>query len=96
MEVAVVSDPKTPSSADLYIPDRSYDLIDRLAEIYVARCILPNETPEEAHRYAGAVDLVNQLIEWKANELGVETPLARPLHGGRSKQLELPMQGVDD
>ena len=47
--------------AEEYIPDRSYDLIDRLAEIYLPRCILPNESVEEAHRYAGAVDLVNQL-----------------------------------
>lgn len=82
--------------AEEYIPDRSYDLIDRLAEIYLPRCILPNESVEEAHRYAGAVDLVNQLYEWKCNELGTENALSRPVYGGSSRQMGVPKQGVDD
>lgn len=82
--------------AEEYIPDRSYDLIDRLSEIYLPRCILPNESIEEAHRYAGAVDLVNQLYEWKLHELGIEDALSRPVHGRSSSQMALPLRRVDD
>ena len=65
--------PKTTSIADEFLPKDSYDLIDRLVEQYPPRCILPNETIEDAHRYAGAVQLVNDLLEMKRNEL--ENPL---------------------
>lgn len=63
---------KPPSIADEYIPDRSYDLIDLLVKTFPARCILPHQTVEEAHRYAGMVDLVQDLEEWKRNEMGLE------------------------
>ena len=82
--------------ADELIPDRAYDLIDRLAEIYPPRCILPHESPETAHRYAGAVELVDQLLDWKDRELGIENPLARRAYGQQSNQMELPMRGMDD
>ncbi len=62
-----------PSIADEYIPDRSYDLIDLLVESYPPRCILPNQTLESANRYAGMVDLVKDLQEWKRNEMGIES-----------------------
>lgn len=65
--------PKTTSIADEFLPKDSYDLIDRLVEQYPPRCILPNETAEDAHRYAGAAQLVNDLLEMKRNEL--ENPL---------------------
>jgi len=97
MEVAVVSKMKSPAIAEEYIPETSYELIDHLAEIYRPRCILPNETPEEAHRFAGAVDLVNQLLDWKANEMGIETPHARPRNAGSSTAMEIPMlSNMDD
>ena len=63
---------KTPGIADEYIPPNSYDLIDLLVRTFPPRCILPHQTVEEAHRYAGMVDLVLDLDEWKRNELGLE------------------------
>ena len=96
MGVAVVSEAKTPSSAEEYIPERSYDLIQRLAEIYSPRCILPNETPEEAHRFAGAVDLVNQLLDWKAHELGIETALTERGDARTFETMELPLNAIVD
>lgn len=64
--------PKMPGIADEFIPETAYELIDRLVEVYPARCILPDQTLEEAHRYAGIVDLVSELSEWKRNELGLK------------------------
>ena len=75
---------KEPPIADELIPNTAYDLIDRLAEIYPPRCILPHESPEAAHRYAGAVELVDQLLDWIERELGVEAPLSRPGYGRAS------------
>tara|TARA_R100001594_G_scaffold119742_1_gene155226 strand:+ start:855 stop:1070 length:216 start_codon:yes stop_codon:yes gene_type:complete len=59
---------KKDTIADKYIPESSYDLIDYLSELYPQRCILENETPEQAHRYAGACQLVSDLVQWKQNE----------------------------
>lgn len=59
---------KKSAIADKYIPQNSYDLIDYLVELYPARCILENETSEQAHRYAGMVQLVSDLVEWKKSE----------------------------
>ena len=56
------------TNADKHIPELSYDLIDYLAKLYPPKCIRANETLEEAHRYAGAVQLVSDLVEWKENE----------------------------
>jgi hypothetical protein len=66
--------PKTinaPSIADdpsQFIPQSAYDLIEFLAEQYPQRCVLSGEAETEAHRYAGAAQLVADLVEWKARE----------------------------
>jgi hypothetical protein len=43
------------------LPRLSTDLVEALRAMYPPRCIRPGETPEEAHRYAGKVDLVAYL-----------------------------------
>lgn len=43
----------------------AYQLIDLLGELYVPRCIGAHEDVEHAHRYAGAVELVQGLSELK-------------------------------
>lgn len=47
------------------LPRDSFTLIDKLDRLYPHRCILHNETPEQAHRYAGVRELVDELIEWR-------------------------------
>lgn len=39
----------------------------RFLEDYPPRCIGPNETPEDAHRYAGKVELAQQILEMLRN-----------------------------
>jgi len=51
------------------IPVRSYDLIDLLDKIYPHRCILPNESLESAHRYAGLRMLIDELVQVKHDEI---------------------------
>lgn len=53
-------------------------LIDELESTYPPRCIQPDETPEQAHRYAGASDLVAGLRARydRANEM---RPVARDI-----------------
>ena len=43
------------------VPPYSSDLIAALDKEYPTRCILPSETPEMAHRYAGARDVIDML-----------------------------------
>lgn len=43
------------------IPHLSEDLISDLEEHYPPRCIDPMETLEDAHRYAGMVELIQTL-----------------------------------
>ena len=61
---------KTTSIADNFedIPLASYDLIDLLVDRYPPRCIRSTETEAQAHRYAGAVQLVAELSDWKRRE----------------------------
>jgi hypothetical protein len=47
------------------MPATSAELIALLNRTYPARCILPDETVSNAHRYAGARDLIDSLIEWQ-------------------------------
>lgn len=54
----------TPSP-DLPFPYDVDVLLKELQDAYPPRCILPKETPEEAHRYAGKVELIAELVEWK-------------------------------
>jgi hypothetical protein len=51
------------------LPLGSYDLIKLLDKIYPHRCILPNETLESAHRYAGTRALIDELVEQMNDEL---------------------------
>lgn len=46
------------------------DLIERLSKIFPPRCIHRGESPEEAHRYAGKVELVEALVSELEAELG--------------------------
>lgn len=50
------------------IPRDSYELIDALNAAYPHRCILPGETLESAHRYAGLRQLIDGLLELKREE----------------------------
>jgi hypothetical protein len=43
------------------IPNTVESLIRELETLYPPRCILVGERPEDAHRYAGAVELVADL-----------------------------------
>lgn len=54
--------------SEFFIPTASYDLIDHLVKHYPQRCVLENETLESAHRYAGKVELVEELKSWKEQE----------------------------
>jgi len=43
------------------IPTDSESLVGELEEQYPARCRLPDETERDHERYAGKVDLINEL-----------------------------------
>lgn len=45
------------------LPRTAEALVDELEELYPARCIRRGETPEDAHRYAGARELVEKLVQ---------------------------------
>lgn len=47
-------------------PPMSEDLVEELDRRYPHRCIEREETPEEAHRYAGKRELIDRLMQWKA------------------------------
>jgi hypothetical protein len=51
------------------IPRDSYDLINLLDKAYPHRCLALGESPEAAHRYAGARELIDELIALKQEEL---------------------------
>jgi hypothetical protein len=51
------------------IPRDSYTLIDLLDKLFPHRCILPGQTMESAHRYAGLRQLIDELVELKREEL---------------------------
>ena len=44
------------------LPADTRALIEELDREYPHRCIRPNESPEAAHRYAGARSLIDYLI----------------------------------
>jgi hypothetical protein len=44
------------------LPIESQDLVAHLDRLIPPRCISPNETPEQAHRYAGKRELVEYLL----------------------------------
>lgn len=46
-------------------PTLATDLIRDLVEKYPPRCVGPQETFEDHLRYAGAVDVVTFLLEWR-------------------------------
>lgn len=49
------------------LPLHSVDLVGRLDEEFPPRCIGANQTPEEAHRYAGKRELVDFLLRLLAD-----------------------------
>lgn len=51
------------------LPTNSYDLIDFLDKLIPHRCILMGETPEAAHRRAGARALVDLLVAAKEEDI---------------------------
>ena len=48
----------------------SFDLVDELDKAFPPRCIGENESPEAAHRYAGARALVDKLLHMKMKKVG--------------------------
>jgi len=60
------------SSPDFeFMPPASYELIDWLSSKYPERSIRKGQTLEDAHRYAGARELVDRLIEQRAEEIAL-------------------------
>jgi hypothetical protein len=51
---------------DIPFPLNSLDLLKDLHAGYPARCILPGQPPEDAHRYAGKRELIDDLLAWAA------------------------------
>lgn len=47
----------------------AYDLIDELDRLYPQRCLRKGEALEDAHRYSGARDLIDELVQMKAEEI---------------------------
>lgn len=45
------------------LPARSADLIDQLDKLFPHRCIAEGETLEQAHRRAGARELIDYLLD---------------------------------
>lgn len=57
------------------IPNSAEELIEDLEEHYPPRCIEPMETLEDAHRYAGMVELIQNLrarLEYTKEEAALE------------------------
>lgn len=51
------------------LPFTVLDLIKELDEMYPARCIAEDETPSQAHRYAGRRELIDELLaRWQSTE----------------------------
>lgn len=57
---------------DIKIPQSAYDLIELLSQTYPHECIRPGQSLEEAHRYSGARQLIDELVELKAAEIEAE------------------------
>ena len=45
------------------LPRTAEALVEELDELYPPRCIGRNQSPEDAHRYAGARELVEKLLQ---------------------------------
>jgi hypothetical protein len=54
------------------IPPLSVHLIEALAKAYPARCIAPGQHPEDAHRYAGKVELVQGLLTIMSRDAAIK------------------------
>ncbi|MBP5855689.1 hypothetical protein KAJ83_01610 [Marivibrio halodurans] len=52
----------------LYLPETTDGLLEFLAETYPPKCIAPDQRPEDAHRYAGKVELIRELISQREQE----------------------------
>lgn len=62
-----------------FIPANSYELIDLLDLEFPDRCIAPGETPEAAHRRAGARSVVAMLLRLRVEleDNALESPVIR-------------------
>lgn len=60
-----------------FMPSTSYELIDWLSEQYPARSIRKGQTLEDAHRDAGARELVERLIEQREEEINLAQSVDR-------------------
>lgn len=49
----------------------AYDLVEFLDKAFPSRCIMLGETETDAHRYAGARDLIDQLVSQVNDERDV-------------------------
>lgn len=54
------------------LPVSSYELIDQLDAAYPHQCVRPGQTFEQAHREAGKRELIDALLEARAEELETE------------------------
>lgn len=52
-------------ASDVTFPALAADLVSELDAIYPAQCILPGQSPEDAHRYAGKRELIDELLAWR-------------------------------
>jgi hypothetical protein len=52
------------ADADLSFPKLATDLVKELDAIYPSTCIRLGQSVEDAHRYAGKRELIDELIEW--------------------------------
>jgi len=47
---------------EMYLPVYAEELVAKLDEWFPPKCIGKNQTPEEAHRYAGKRELIEHLL----------------------------------
>lgn len=50
------------------LPRFSYELIDLLDKMYPHRCLMRGQSQEEALRYAGAREMIDELLDMKREE----------------------------
>ncbi len=68
-----MTDQVTPDDEDLEeLPASTYELIDLLDRSHPHRCVRPGETMEQALIYAGYRQLIDELVQWKKDEIDSE------------------------
>lgn len=59
---------EAPKEPEQLLAVYSFDLIEALDRAYPKRCIQPGESLEDAHRYAGKRELIDELLELKREQ----------------------------